>query len=153
VRASGGKRFAPINREGGSQENIMQILNLMTADPVTVTPRDTLAAAKAIMDAGRFRRVPVVDADRLVGILTERDVREHSGYLESTLVNAAMRTALVTVGPRATVEDAARLMLRHKIGGLPIVDDGRLVGIVTTSDLLKAFLNVVEATHQIINQS
>jgi acetoin utilization protein AcuB len=131
----------------------MQILNLMTADPVTVTPRDTLAAAKAIMDAGRFRRVPVVDGNRLVGILTERDVREHSGYLESTLVNAAMRTALITVGPRATVEDAARLMLRHKIGGLPIVDDSRLVGIVTTSDLLKAFLNVVEATQQIINQS
>jgi len=129
----------------------MQILNLMTADPATVSSRDTLAMAKAVMDAGHFRRLPVVDDGKLVGILTERDIREHTGYLESTRVDAAMRTALVTVGPRATVEEAARLMLQHKIGGLPIVDDGRLVGIVTTSDLLKAFLNVVQATGEIMN--
>jgi len=129
----------------------MQILNLMTADPVTVSSRDTLAMAKSIMDTGRFRRTPVVDNGKLVGILTERDIREHTGYLESTRVDAAMRTALITVGPGATVEDAARLMLQHKIGGLPIVDEGRLVGIVTTSDLLKAFLNVVQAAGQIMN--
>jgi len=129
----------------------MQILNLMTADPVTVSSRDTLAMAKSIMDTGRFRRTPVVDNGKLVGILTERDIREHTGYLESTRVDAAMRTALITVGPGATVEDAARLMLQHKIGGLPIVDEGRLVGIVTTSDLLKAFLNVVQAAGEIMN--
>jgi len=129
----------------------MQILNLMTANPVTVSSRDTLAMAKSIMDTGRFRRTPVVDNGKLVGILTERDIREHTGYLESTRVDAAMRTALITVGPGATVEDAARLMLQHKIGGLPIVDEGRLVGIVTTSDLLKAFLNVVQAAGEIMN--
>ncbi|HYB89614.1 MAG TPA: CBS domain-containing protein [Candidatus Binataceae bacterium] len=129
----------------------MQILNLMTADPVTVSSRDTLAMAKAIMDTGKFRRTPVVDNGKLVGILTERDIREHAGYLESTRVDAAMRTALVTIGPRGTVEQAARLMLQHKIGGLPIVEDGKLVGIVTTSDLLKAFLNVVQATGEIMN--
>ena len=53
-------------------------------------------------------------------------------------MNAAMSTALVTVTPHNTVEDAALLMLKHKIGGLPIVAEGKLVGIVTTSDLLKA---------------
>jgi acetoin utilization protein AcuB len=125
----------------------MQVLNLMTADPVSVGSHDTLAQAKAIMDEGHFRRLPVVDGEQLIGILTERDIREHTGYLESTRVTAAMRTALITLGPRATVEEAARVMLRHKIGGVPIIDDGKLVGIVTTSDLLKAFLAMVEASH------
>ena len=128
----------------------MQIVNLMTSDPVTIGPDATLSNAKTIMDAGRFRRVPVVEDGRLVGILTERDLREYTGYLESTRVNAAMRTALVTVTPYNTVEDAARLMLKHKIGGLPIVADGKLVGIITTSDLLKAFLVVVKATSEIM---
>jgi len=133
------------------EDKQMQIVNLMTSDPVTIGPRDTLSGAKSIMDAGHFRRVPVLDEGRLVGILTERDLREYTGYLESTRVNAAMRTALVTVTPYNTVEDAARLMLKHKIGGLPIVADGTLVGIVTTSDLLRAFLLVVAGTSQIMN--
>src|SRR5208337_448487 len=129
----------------------MQIVNLMTPDPIVINPDDTLANAKAVMDDGRFRRLPVVEDGRLVGILTERDIREHMGYLGSTRVNAAMRTALVTVTPFNTVEDAARLMLKHKIGGLPIVADGKLVGIVTTSDLLRAFLLVVAGTSKIMN--
>ena len=129
----------------------MQIINLMTSDPVTIGPNDTLSKAKAIMDAGRFRRVPVMDDGRLVGILTERDVREYLRSLDSTRVNAAMRTALITITPYNTVEDAARLMLKHKIGGLPIIADGKLVGIVTTSDLLRAFLIVVAGANQIMN--
>ena len=129
----------------------MQIVNLMTSDPVTIHSHENLSKAKSIMDAGHFRRVPVVEDGRLVGILTERDLREYSGYLESTRVNAAMRTEVVTVTPYDTVEDAARLMLKHKIGGLPIVADGKLVGIVTTSDLLRAFLLVVAGTSRIMN--
>ena len=128
----------------------MQIVNLMTPDPVTIDQRETLSKAKAIMDVGGFRRVPVVDNGRLVGILTERDLRKYSGFLEATRVNAAMRTTLITVTPHDTVEDAARLMLKHKIGGLPIVAEGKLVGIVTTTDLLRAFLNVVSATNHIM---
>jgi acetoin utilization protein AcuB len=128
----------------------MQIVNLMTPDPVTIDQHDKLSKAKAMMQAGNFRRVPVVDDGRLVGILTERDLQKYSGFLESTRVTAAMRTSLITVTPYDTVEFAARLMLKHKIGGLPIVADGTLVGIVTTTDLLKAFLNVVQATNEIM---
>ncbi len=128
----------------------MQIVNLMTADPVTIGSHDTLSRAKSFMEAGGFRRLPVVDDGRLVGILTERDLRKYSGFLEATRVNAAMRTTLITVTPHDTVEDAARLMLKHKIGGLPIVAAGRLVGIITTTDLLRAFLNVVSATNHIV---
>ncbi|HEY6299695.1 MAG TPA: CBS domain-containing protein [Candidatus Binatus sp.] len=134
------------------EDKQMQIVNLMTSDPITIDQHDTLSKAKTIMDAGRFRRLPVMDDGRLVGIVTERDLREYTGYLESTRVTAAMRTPLITVTPYNTVEDAALLMLKHKIGGLPIVSDGTLVGIVTTTDLLKAFLNVVKATSEIVQR-
>ncbi len=87
---------------------------------------------------------------RFVGILTERDLHKYSGFLESTRVNAAMRTALVTVTPSNSVEDAARLMLKHKIGGLPIVVGESLVGIVSATDLLRAFLIVVAGTNEIM---
>lgn len=130
----------------------MQIANLMTPDPVTIGPREALAAAKLLMDEGSFRRLPVVDGEKLIGILTERDLREHLGYLQSTLVDAVMRTTLVTVNPCDTVDDAARLILKHKIGGLPVVGEGRLVGIVTATDLLRAFLTVLQSTRQIMNE-
>jgi acetoin utilization protein AcuB len=87
----------------------------------------------------------VVKNGEIVGMLTERDLREHFGYLELTKVNAAMSAPVVSVGPNSTVQEAARLMLRHKIGGLPVVDGGKLVGIVTTIDMLRAFLDVVES--------
>ena len=130
----------------------MQIVNLMTLDPITIDQHDKLSKARAIMTAGNFRRLPVVDGGRLVGIITERDLHKYSGFLESTRVTAAMRTSLITVTPYDAVEDAALLMLKHKIGGLPVVAEGRLVGIVTTTDLLKALLNVVKATGEIIQR-
>jgi acetoin utilization protein AcuB len=130
----------------------MQIVNVMTPDPIVIDVHDTLANAKIAMEKGGFRRVPVVEHGRLVGILTERDLREYTGYLESTRVNSAMRTPLIMVTPHNTVEDAARLMLKHKIGGLPIIADGKLVGIVTTTDLLRAFLRVVEGASHIMDR-
>jgi acetoin utilization protein AcuB len=133
-------------------EDIMQIVNLMTPDPIVIDADDTLANAKAAMDVGGFSRLPVVEDGRLIGILTERDIREHTGYLRSTRVNAAMQTGLITVTPYDTVEDAAQLLLNHKIGGLPVVADGELVGMVTSSDLLKAFLAVVKATERIMDE-
>ncbi len=136
-------------REGGTA---LRIENCMTPNPVTVTPGDSLAVAKARMDTGRFRRLPVVDQGKLVGILTEREIRSHLGYLESTRVNAAMTADPATITPRTTAEDAARLMLEHKIGGLPVLDNGALVGIVSTSDVLRAFLNVVQAAQEIMNE-
>ncbi|MGH7813734.1 MAG: CBS domain-containing protein [Candidatus Binataceae bacterium] len=128
----------------------MQVAKLMTPDPIAIGPREPLAIAKAIMDKGGFRRLPVVENGNLIGILTERDMREHSGYLESTLVDAAMRTKLITVAPSDSVDDAARLMLKYKIGGLPVIAEGRLAGIVTATDLLRAFLTMLQSTRQIM---
>lgn len=130
----------------------MQMQHVMTRSPETIRPEDVLLKAKEMMDAGGFRRLPVVREGRVVGILTERDLREHGGYLKSTKVDAVMRAPVVTVESKASVEEAARLMLRNKIGGLPVVDGGKLVGIVTSSDLLRAFLDVVEATQKMIQR-
>jgi acetoin utilization protein AcuB len=121
----------------------MRVTERMSSKPTSVSPRDTLAAAKALMDAEGFHRLPVLEAGRLVGILSERDLRMHWGYLDSTRVDAAMKTDPMFVSPETGIEDAARIMLRHTIGALPVVDKGKLVGIITTTDILKAFLDVM----------
>ena len=129
----------------------MEIANWMSRSPACIRPNDTLAVAKKLMDAGRFRRLPVVENDKLVGIITERDLRQHWGYLDSTKVDAAMTPDPVTVTARDTAEDAARIMLQHKIGGLPVVDNRKLVGILSTSDLIRALLNVIQAAEHIMD--
>jgi acetoin utilization protein AcuB len=129
----------------------MQIANWMTRDPVCITRQDALARAKELMDAGHFRRLPVMENGKLEAIITERDLRQHWGYLAYTKVSAAMTSDPVTITPGTTAEDAARVMLQHKIGGLPVVENGKLVGIVSTSDLLRALLDVVQAAQQIMD--
>jgi acetoin utilization protein AcuB len=123
----------------------MQVIHIMTRHPEIVDPDGTLAEAKEMMDVGGFRRLPVVKDGAVVGIITERCLRGHSGYLESSKVNAVMSTPVISVNPNTAVQDAARLMIRHKIGGLPVLDHDKLVGIVTTTDLLGAFLQIVGA--------
>lgn len=120
----------------------MRTRDYMTPKPTSIGPRDRLEAAKALMDAEKFHRLPVIENDRLIGILSERDIRSHVGYLKTTLVDAAMSPDPVTVTLETPLEDVAALMLNRQIGGLPVVDDGKLVGIITTSDMLKAFLEL-----------
>ena len=121
----------------------MRVSERMTPQPSWVRPDHTLAAAKALMDAEGIRHILVVEDGRLVGILTDRDLQRHWGYLDSTLINVAMVANPTTVAPDATVEDAARLLINHRVRALPVVEEGRLVGIITTTDLLKALLEVV----------
>lgn len=120
----------------------MTIRSYMTPNPQTIGSRDLLSLAHEKMDRGGFRRLPVVDTSGgLIGIVTDRDLRRHDGYWPTTHVDAAMVEPAITVGADQSIADAARLMLDHKIGGLPVVDgNGRLIGIVTETDLLRAFL-------------
>jgi len=114
----------------------------MTLNPVVAAPDDTLAQVQAKMHEGRFRSVPVLQGGKLAGIITDRDIREHAGRLEDTRVAVAMSKDVMTVKPDTSIWDAARLLLDHKIGGLPVMDNGQLVGMVTTSDLLRAFVSL-----------
>jgi acetoin utilization protein AcuB len=126
----------------------MLVEKRMRKNPETITPEDYLASALVKMHKGGFRRLPVVDDGKLIGIITDRDLREHAGLLERTKTGAAMTKDLLTVTPRATLEQAAKLMLSHKISGLPVTDRGELVGIITTSDILQAFLDVLGASEE-----
>lgn len=123
----------------------------MTPDPIAVDPRTTLPAAYYLMKLNHVRRLPVIDdSGRVVGIVTLGDIREarpkESGRLNvweihflaaSLEVRDFMTPAPVTVTPETPVREAAKIMLDRKIGGLPVIVDGKLVGIVTESDLLR----------------
>lgn len=121
----------------------MQVSEWMTPDPYCVTPEERLDVVAEAMRAGGFRRAPVVDAERrLIGIVTDRDLREHKGFLASSKVSAAMAEPALSVAPSDPIETAARLLLARKIGGLPVIDEQRhVVGIVTETDLLRGFLD------------
>jgi acetoin utilization protein AcuB len=121
----------------------MFVRQRMTRNPVTVTPKAMLSTALEQMTVGKFRRVPVVQDGTLIGILTDRDLRQYVGVEERTRVEAAMTETPLTIAPTATVEEATQLMLKHQLSGLPVLENGQLVGIITTSDILKAFLEMI----------
>lgn len=131
------------------------VLEIMTPDPASVSSSDTLRAAIDSMRRNNCRQLPVVDDGRLVGIVTDRDVRlalnspfimrerrEDETLLDRVLVAECMTPRPVTLSPQASVIDAARLIHDRKFGGLPVVSEGRLVGIVTETDVLACFIEV-----------
>jgi len=123
-------------RQGAPESNL--VARWMTASPVTTAPEGKLSAVASRMDQGNFRGMPVLQDGKVIGIVTDRDLRRHTGYFDQTEVSKAMSGQVLTVTPETTIYDAARLMREHKIGALPVVEDGRLAGIISTSDVLEA---------------
>ena len=136
----------------------LAIANWMTKDVVTVHLDTTLPEAHDLMNKHGIRRLPVVnDARQLVGIVTKGDVREarpssatslnvwELNYLLSKLrVSDFMSRKLITVSPTTSVVEAARLMLAHKVSGLPVVDTNHeLLGIITESDLFRVMVEAL----------
>jgi len=126
----------------------MEVGRWMTRTPVVVGSNENLAAVRQKMEQGSFHRVPVVDNGKLVGIVCDSDLRQHAGALEKVKVNGAMTRPVVTVTPTTMLERAANLLVKHKIGGLPVVEQGKVVGIITATDLLRAFAEVLGATQE-----
>jgi acetoin utilization protein AcuB len=120
----------------------------VTAIPVTTT----LGEADQLLHVRGFRHLPVVDQGRLVGVLTDRDIRFATSSLSATPRSAADSVALamssppLTADPLDPVEDAARIMREHKIGCLPVLDGSELVGILTGMDLLDALMRLTGVT-------
>jgi acetoin utilization protein AcuB len=129
-------------------EVFMLVSHRMTPDPITVTTDELLIQARLKMQKGNFRRLPVISDGTLVGIITDRDIQQHVGLLDRTEVKAAMSKNPITVTPATTVETSAQLLLKQKIGGLPVVEKGRLVGIITASDIMQAFLDLTGASEE-----
>lgn len=139
---------------GTEKERTMLVGRRMTTDPKTVSPEDTLARAAAIMRESRINHLPVVEAGKLAGILSDTDIRNVSLPGEAApagaapketvrLVRDAMKTEVWSLTPEDSVEDALLIITRQKFGALPVLSGERLVGIITKIDLLNAFVDVL----------
>ena len=122
----------------------------MTPRPVTVPPDATVAAAASAMRRGRFRHLPVVAAGELVGVVSDGDLETWPGAPPEAAESLAARPVAevmtgqpVTVWPDEPVEVAARLLVEHAIGCLPVVADVGVVGILTESDLFSVLLRLL----------
>jgi nucleotide-binding universal stress UspA family protein/CBS domain-containing protein len=121
--------------ESGASD--ISVRDVMVQHPPTVSPVASLAEAHAIMERNDLMAVPVVEGGTLVGIVTDRDLRLYSGRLDAIQVNSAMTSAPVTVGPALGVNEAARLLIKLKVGSLPVVENGQLVGMISTDNVIK----------------
>ena len=133
-----------------AKEDVMRVAELMTADPITISPRATIAEALERMYANDVRHLPVVQHDRLVGMLSDRDLRglfipdpDVPGLFDANRltieVSDLMSNNPISLPSEADVDDAIEILLEHRVGAVLIVDplDGTLVGIVSYTDILR----------------
>jgi len=135
------------------REGTVRVEDVMSQPVVTIEVADSCLEAVGRMHEARVRHLPVVDREGLlVGVVTDRDLRHHlfspavykelgtvptDSLLRAAPVTAIMSTSVVAVEPGASLMDAARLMLEENVGSLPVVHAGRVVGILTETDLLR----------------
>jgi acetoin utilization protein AcuB len=112
----------------------------MTPEPACLAPDDTLTEAIKLMEARDFRAVPIALNDKLIGIISDRDIRSCRQKPDATKVSEIMSRDPICVSPDDSVNEAVRMILSYKIGGLPVVKEDKLVGMITTTDILKAIL-------------
>jgi acetoin utilization protein AcuB len=123
---------------------MMKVRNWMITDLITVSPKDTVESAIQIMQQHSIRHLPVVEDNRLVGLVTESSLRP---YLSPEKLRLPLREVMIinpiTIDPEASIDEAARLIYKYKIGGLPVISQGKLVGIITITDILEAFIELM----------
>ncbi|MBN2297771.1 MAG: CBS domain-containing protein [Deltaproteobacteria bacterium] len=128
---------------------MIKVKELMKSQVVTIGPQEAIKYAIDKMNTGRFRRIPVIEKGRLTGIITDRDIRQalnspvifhervYNEYLLKEIkVESCMTPDPITISPGAEIIEAAQLMEMRKIGGLPVVENDSLIGIITLSDLM-----------------
>lgn len=137
----------------------MLVRERMSAEPVTITADTPITDALRIMRQSQVRRLPVLDEEgRLVGIVSEKDllyaspspttslsIYEMHYMLSQLRVTELMTADVMTVAPDTPLEEAARIMVDNKIGGLPVMEGDKLVGIITETDVFKVFLELFGA--------
>ena len=136
----------------------MKVKEWMTLDPKTVNEDDPLKTAVNLVVENRIRHLPVVRGDALVGIISDRDLKrampsivagataeEYQSFMEETSVEQAMTANPFACTPDTDLVDLVREFCQKKVGAIPVVDAQRLVGIVTQTDMMQAFLTVLES--------
>ena len=132
----------------------MLVEDRMTSDPVTITTNTSLKDALELVRSKSFRHLPVLDEDGgLVGIVTEKSlvyasptptttlsIFEVDYVLSRTKVGQVIQGSVITVGPDLPIEEAARVMIDHRIGCLPVVEDEKLVGIISDTDIFRVLV-------------
>lgn len=132
---------------------VKRVRDCMTVDPVTVGPQDSLQKVVELFRRRDIRAVPVLEEGKLIGIVTDRDVRqvapayplfrdedEIRRYTENLTVTAAMTADPMTIASNAPLVEAAKILETYRISSLPVVDNQKLVGILSVTDLLRAFV-------------
>ena len=132
------------------------VRDIMMGSPVTLSPDDTLNLANDVISIGRIRHIPLLDRGRLVGIISQRDLlsatadrvfglkqKSRSELLKKEFVKNVMKNRVVTVAPETPIKEAAHFMLEKKIGCLPVMSDGNLVGVVTTTNILRYLESII----------
>lgn len=136
----------------------MLVLDWMTSPAVTLPADTRVVDALELMAVRKIRRVPILEDGRLVGILAESDLRGAVGPDDNTPRRAGVRLGdlmtrgVVTVRPYDRLEHAAWLMIEHEVSGLPVVEDGRVMGLITESDIFTAFTRVMEGLRGALRQ-
>lgn len=113
----------------------------MTRVPLTASPDTTVARVRQMMSQDRCHEVPVLEAGKVVGMVTDRDIA-FSDATPDTTIGMLMTREVVTVSPRTSIQEAARTLFECEVDGLPVLEDERLVGIITRSDILKVFADI-----------
>lgn len=123
----------------------MKVKKRMAKKLVTTRKDATVADAINLMKKHSIRHLPVVEDGELLGWVTERDIREAylASLIEQVSIGDIMTKDPITISPEANLEEAAELLYRHGIGGLPVVDKGKLVGVITVADIMAAFIEVM----------
>jgi len=123
----------------------MKVKSWIRKDPIVISRSTLLQDAVRMMKDHDIRHLPVVEDGKLVGFITESDLRQFSfpSMVEDIPVHQVMVTNPITIDANASVEQAAKIIHDNKIGGLPVLQDGKLLGVITSSDLLAAFIEVM----------
>ncbi len=124
----------------------MKVAEWMVKNPIVVTLDQRVQDCVDLMREHSIRHLPVVENQKLIGLVTESDLREVflASLVEDLTIEGVMITEPLTVTPDTEIEDAAKLIYYHKIGGLPVVDDySEVVGILTVADLVEAFIELM----------
>ncbi len=142
-----------VNAASATLGVMANVREIMTADPLTLEPEMTVLKALEMMNQVWIRHLPVCKDGKVVGMLSDRDLRnfEMQDWVSAVStekvreylampVSTMMSTEVKAVGPNATTSDAASMILSAEISALPVVDDGKIVGIVTTDDLLRTLV-------------
>ena len=124
----------------------MLVARRMSRNPIAISPKASIQEAIELMKEHSIRHLPVVDGEeRLVGWVTDTDLRGVfiASMIEELTVGDVMISDPITVSSTDVLEQAALLITKHKIGGMPVLEDGKLVGIITVVDILEAFVDIM----------